>query len=47
MKELERLVRRLEPSRLVTIDAVSAVEYYRAEADLWLQQARAEEKKKR
>jgi hypothetical protein len=47
MIELERLVRRLESTRQVTIDAVSSVEYYRAEADLWLEQARAEEKKKR
>jgi|SRR5579884_1544654 len=45
MIELERLVRRLQPLRQVTVDVVSAVEYYRAEAELWLAEAKQADKK--
>jgi hypothetical protein len=44
MVELEQLVRRLQPSGQVTVDEVSAAEYYRVEAEVWLAQARKEKK---
>jgi hypothetical protein len=46
MRDLERLIRKLRVSGQTTIDEVSAAEYYRAEAELWLMQAK-EEKKRR
>jgi hypothetical protein len=44
MRDLERLVRKLRVSGQTTIDEVSAAEYYRAEAELWLMQAKEEKK---
>ena len=40
MKDLENIVRKLQRSRDSTIDQVSAVEFYRAEAELWLLKAK-------
>ena len=39
MQELERLLRALQSSRQVTADEVSAAEFYRTEAELWLVEA--------
>ena len=47
MRELDRLVTKLRSSRVVTIDVVSAVEFYRVEAEVWLLQAKKEGKKNR
>jgi hypothetical protein len=44
MKDLENIVRKLQRSRVSTIDQVSAVEFYRTEAELWLLQATQEAK---
>ncbi len=40
MAELERLVRRVQRAGQATIDEISAAEFYRTEAELWLIQAR-------
>jgi hypothetical protein len=40
MRQLERLIRNLQQSKVATIDEVSAAEYFRLEAELWLQQAK-------
>jgi hypothetical protein len=40
MRELERIIRKLQEAKVSTIDEVSASEYYRLEADLWVRQAR-------
>lgn len=44
MRDLERIINNLQRSRQTTVDEVSAVEFYRAEAELWLLQARQEKK---
>lgn len=41
MRELERLIRNIQRTGQITIDEVSASEYYRVEAEMWLLQARA------
>jgi hypothetical protein len=46
MKDLESLIHRLQQAGLTTIDEVSAAEYCRAEADIWLLQAKAKAEKK-
>jgi hypothetical protein len=40
MREWERLVRDLQRANVTTVDEVSAVEFYRAEAEIWLIKAR-------
>jgi hypothetical protein len=45
MRELERLLDKLQRNGVTTVDEVSAAEYYRAEAEVWLLQAREEKKK--
>lgn len=40
MRRLEALVQRVQRSGQTTVDEVSAAEYYRAEAEIWLLQAR-------
>jgi hypothetical protein len=48
MLELSRLVeKRRQASRQITIDEITGAEFYRAEADLWLLQAKEKEKKGR
>lgn len=44
MRDLDRLIGRLQRAGQTTVDEVSAVEYYRVEAELWLARARAEKK---
>jgi hypothetical protein len=44
MRELERIIRNLQRSGQATIDEVSATEYYRVEAELWMLQAKGEKK---
>lgn len=44
MVALEKIVRTLQRSRVTTIDKVSAVEFYRVEAEEWLLQAKEEAK---
>jgi hypothetical protein len=41
MRELDRLIRKLQAAGQTTIDEVSAAEFYRIEAEVWLLQARA------
>jgi hypothetical protein len=40
MRALERIVEGVQRARQATIDEVSSAEYYRAEADVWLLQAK-------
>ncbi len=47
MRDLERLIRRLQTSRQSTVDETSSAEFYRAEAEIWWVQAREGEKKGR
>jgi hypothetical protein len=44
MQKLEALVERVHRAGQTTVDEVSAAEYYRVEADLWLAQARERQK---
>ena len=44
MKDMENIIRKLQRSGVTTVDHVSAVEYYRVEAELWLLQATEEGK---
>jgi hypothetical protein len=44
MRQLESVVRKLQRVRLSTIDQVSAAEYYRSEAALWLARAKGGKK---
>jgi hypothetical protein len=38
MRELERIIRKLQQSKVAVVDEVTAAEFYRLEADLWVQQ---------
>jgi len=40
MRQIERLIRNLQQSKVATIDEVSSAEYFRLEAELWVQQAK-------
>ncbi len=40
MRDLDRVVRRLQRAGIITIDEVSSAEYYLAEAELWLLEAK-------
>lgn len=44
MRDLERLISRLQSSGQVTIDEVSAAQFYRAEAEVWYLQAKSDRK---
>jgi hypothetical protein len=44
MRRLEALVQKVQRSGQTTIDEISATEYYRVEAEIWLLQAREEKK---
>jgi hypothetical protein len=44
MRELDRLIGKLQRAGQTTVDQVSSVEYYRVEAELWLVQAKGERK---
>jgi hypothetical protein len=44
MVELEKLIQRVRQVRQATINEVSATEFYRTEADIWLMQANADNK---
>ena len=41
IKNLEKVIRDLQRSSIATVDEISAVEFYRAEAEIWLRQAKA------
>jgi hypothetical protein len=43
MRELARITRERYRNHITTIDEVSATDFYRAEADLWLEQAKQEQ----
>jgi hypothetical protein len=45
MRDLDRLIRRLQVSGQSTIEETSAAEYYRVEAEVWLLKAKEEKKK--
>jgi hypothetical protein len=40
MKDLEAIIRELRRNKLATIDELTAAEFYRSEAEIWLLQAR-------
>jgi hypothetical protein len=45
MRDLDRLIRRLQGSGQSTIEEISAAEYYRIEAEVWLLKAKEAKKK--
>lgn len=40
MRDLEKVVRDLQRANVITVDEISAAEFYRTEAELWVRQAR-------
>lgn len=40
MKDLEKVIRDLQRSNIATVDEISAAEFYRSEAEIWLRQAK-------
>jgi hypothetical protein len=44
MRRLEALVQRVQRSGQTTVDEVSGAEYYRVQAEIWVQEARNEKK---
>lgn len=47
MRDLDRLVRKLQRTGVTTIDEVSSAEYYLAEAEVWLLEAKQKDAKGR
>jgi hypothetical protein len=47
MQELESIIRKMQRSGVTTIYQVSAAEYYRVEAEMWLLQARGKKDRRR
>jgi hypothetical protein len=45
MRDLEQIVQKLQRGGLTTVDEISAVEFYKSEAELWLLQAKTAKKK--